>query len=292
MKRTDLHVHSTASDGTLSPSELVRHAIANNISTFSLTDHDTITGISEASKEITRQKQLGNEIALIPGIELSAEYKNRDIHILGLFLDPTCESLLQELTLVKEERDLRNQKMVTRLQSAGLKISLSELTEGNKDSSITRAHFAKYLINKGYARNTEDAFCRFLGFETPFYVTRQYLSPARAIEVIKKAGGIPVLAHPLLYHLSNSELSALLLQLKTYGLEGLEVFYASNISNDEATLYHLAKKNRLVMTGGTDFHGANKPNLEIGTGRGNFKVPDWVLPALETFRSTGIPFPE
>lgn len=277
----DLHVHSTESDGTFTPVELVRHAAKKNVSVFALTDHDTISGVEDALIETEILRKKGIFIRVIPGVEISAEYKNRDIHILGLFIDHKCPQMNQLLKNARTARDLRNEEMASRLRASGIDIQIEQLQNGGHNASITRSHFAQFLTAHGYTENNEQAFKKYLGYNTPYYVSRKYMKPRDAILAIHTAGGIAILAHPLLYKLNLKELEALLIQLKSEGLEGIEVFYASNISNDEATLRNLSRKFDFLVSGGTDFHGKNKPQLEIGIGKGNFQMPDWVLPNLE-----------
>lgn len=277
----DLHVHSNHSDGTLSPEELVTLAIQSGLSAFALTDHDTVSGIAKAKEAAVRCADSGTSVTVIPGTEISAAYKNRDIHILGLFIDETDSVLLQALEDAVNARDHRNEQMAERFRSLGIPLTLQELRRINPDTVITRAHFAKYLIEHRHVKNSEEAFKRYLNYDAPCFVPREYMQPERAISLILQAGGIPVLAHPLLYKLPPAELEALIQRLKEAGLAGLEVYYSSNTGFDEQICYSLANRYNLLMTGGTDFHGTNKPNLSLGTGRNNnLNIPETVLEPL------------
>lgn len=278
MKYIDLHVHSTASDGTLSPAQLVHMASEINLYAMALTDHDTVDGIFEALEEI---KRCNLTLTLVPGIELSAAYKESDIHILGLFIDYTSNVLKSALDGAKEERNSRNEKMVQNFRNAGIEISMEDLLTENKGAVITRAHFAKHLVKKGYAKTPNDAFNQYLSSDGPFFVKRSYLSPEASIELILKTGGIPILAHPLLYKLKDNELEALVCRLKAAGLAGLEALYSSNINNDEAYMRSLAKKYNLLLSGGSDFHGSVKPLIQLGRGRGSLNIPRQILTDLE-----------
>ncbi|MBQ9119362.1 MAG: PHP domain-containing protein [Lachnospiraceae bacterium] len=277
----DLHVHSNKSDGTLSPTEVVQHAIRRGLAAIALTDHDCISGISEAVAEAARAAA---PIRIVPGIEISAEYKDRDIHILGLLIDSEHPDLRGALNAAILARDTRNEKMVQNLQRAGLDITMADLLFDAKDTVITRAHFARHLIAKGYVKDRHEAFKRYLDSTTPYYVCRKYIKPEQAIQLILQAGGIPVLAHPLLYHLKLTELEELLTELVGYGLCGIETLYSANSAADEALVRSLAGKYKLLMTGGSDFHGANKPEIEIGTGRGNLRIPMELLDKLDAFQ--------
>lgn len=277
----DLHVHSNHSDGTLSPEDLVALALQSEVSAFALTDHDTVSGIAKAKEAADCSTGSGLPITVISGTEISAAYKNRDIHILGLFIDETDSVLLQALEDAVRARDLRNEQMAERFRALDIPLTLEDLRRSNPDTVITRAHFAKYLIEHGHVKTSEEAFKRYLNYDAPCFVPREYMQPERAISLILHAGGIPVLAHPLLYKLPPAELEALIKRLKDAGLAGLEVYYSSNTGFDEQICYSLANRFELLMTGGTDFHGANKPNLYLGTGRNhNLNIPEALLELL------------
>lgn len=283
----DLHVHSNHSDGTLSPEELVALAIDTGVSTFALTDHDTVSGVGHAKKAAEAAALTGSSVAVISGTEISAAYQKKDIHILGLFIDETHPVLLNALEEAVSARDARNELMAERFRSLGIPVTLNELRLMNPNTVITRAHFAKYLIEHHHVKNSEEAFRRYLNYDAPCFVPREYMQPERAISLILQAGGIPVLAHPLLYKLPPVELEALLNRLTDAGLKGLEVYYSSNTGFDEQICYGLANRYGLFMTGGTDFHGANKPNLFLGTGRNhNLNIPEELLTPLLDYAET------
>ncbi|MBQ8314941.1 MAG: PHP domain-containing protein [Lachnospiraceae bacterium] len=277
----DLHVHSNHSDGTCSPEELVSLAQASDVSVFALTDHDTVSGVRKAKDAAAQSASSGPEVTVISGVEISAAYKKKDIHILGLFVDETNPVLLAALEEAVTARDLRNEHMVERFRSLGIPLTLEDLRLMNPDTVITRAHFANYLIKHGHVKTSQEAFSRYLGYDAPCFVPREYMQPERAVSLILQAGGLPVLAHPLLYKLPPAELEALLKRLSEAGLKGLEVYYSSNSGFDEQVCFGLANRFGLLMTGGTDFHGANKPNLFLGTGRNhNLNIPEQLLEPL------------
>lgn len=277
MKYIDLHVHSTVSDGTFTPTELVAEAKRCNLSAFALTDHDTVRGFEEAKKASE-----GSGIEVIPGVEISAAYKKKDIHILGLLIDPNYEPLKRSLDAALLERDQRNAKMAQNLAAGGLDIDIERLTAAFSPGTVlTRAHFAKFLLETKQIKSMNEAFEHYLNADGPYYVPREYISPENAIKLIKQAGGIPVLAHPLVYHLPEEELDTLIARLKDAGLEGLEVFYSSNTGFDEGIVRRYTNKYHLIMTGGSDFHGANKPHISMGSGKGNLKIPYSVLENLK-----------
>lgn len=275
----DLHVHSNHSDGTLTPEELVALAIQSEVTAFALTDHDTVSGITKA-----KNAAAGSGVTVISGTEISAAYQKKDIHILGLFIDETNASLLSALEDAVTGRDSRNERMAERFRDLGIPLTLDELRLENPDTVITRAHFANYLMKHHHVKTSREAFERYLNYDAPCFVPREYMPPERAISLILEAGGIPVLAHPLLYKLPPAELEALLCRLTDAGLKGLEVYYSSNTGFDEQICYSLANRYGLLMTGGTDFHGENKPNLFLGTGRNhNLQIPERVLDPLYAY---------
>lgn len=281
MKFIDLHVHSNCSDGSCTPEELVELAIQNDLVAFALTDHDTVEGVERAMKAAEER-----HIQVIPGVELSCEYeispsRKKEIHILGYNLDYNQPELCETLDAVAKERDDRNRKMCENLNRDGYPIDYESLMERFKNTIVTRAHFARFLMEKGAIPSIDSAFKKILAQDGPYFVMRKYLTPERGIELIKKAGGIPVLAHPLLYKMSVTELHNLLTELKGYGLQGIEAMYSRNRGNDEAFVRKLASEYDLFITGGTDFHGANKPDLEIGRGEGNLRVPVMLLENLK-----------
>jgi hypothetical protein len=281
MKYIDLHVHSNCSDGTFSPEELVDLAEDKKLVAFALTDHDTVDGVARAM-----QAAQGRHIQVIPGVELSCEYvisseKKKEIHILGYNLNWEQPALRDALDAAAAERDERNRKMCENLHAAGFPIDYPSLCERFGSTILTRAHFARFLMEKGAIPSIDFAFKEILAQSGPYFVMRKYLTPKKGIELIKEAGGTPVLAHPLLYKMSVTELRKLLTELKEYGLAGIEAIYSRNRGNDEAFVRKLASEYDLFITGGTDFHGANKPDLEIGTGEGNLRVPVMLLESLK-----------
>lgn len=276
MKRIDLHVHSNVSDGTDTPAGLVAYALSKGLAAMALTDHDTVGGVAEALRAAE-----GTGLRLIPGVELSAEYQGKDIHILGLFLDHGSEPLLAYLTDVKEARDRRNERMAKLLAEHGMPVPIEELQSEFPGAILTRAHFAKLLKKKSYVESYEEAFERYLGDGKPCYLPKERISPGRAIALIHKAGGLAVLAHPLLYHMEPDGLRELLRLLREEGLDGLEAIYSMNSGKDEQCMRRLAADFGLLVSGGSDYHGATKPHIDLGTGRGDLSVPEDVLIKLE-----------
>ncbi len=202
--------------------------------------------------------------------------------MLGLMIDYKNQALISVLEQIRRERDIRNIKMAENLASDNIDISIEKLLEQEEENTvITRAHFAKYLAKHHYAKDIKDAFKKYLEIDGKYYVSRNYISPEDAITFIRNAGGIPILAHPLLYKLPNPELETLIKRLADHGLLGLEAIYSSNIGQEEQYLKTLAKKYHLEISGGTDFHGANKPDLQIGIGRGTMAIDYQILVDLK-----------
>ena len=283
MRNIDLHVHSNFSDGSESTEKLIELATAANLAAFALTDHDTTNGyksLYEASSKHNAGLPKEEQLEVLPGVEISAAYKNGDIHILGLLVDPNDSEFNALLKSAEKERIARNIKMVDNLKNAGLDISYEEIVASAPDSIITRAHFGKYLVEKGIVSDYPSAFEKYLGDNTPYYVARKFTSPKDAIEGIIKSGGVPVLAHPIIYRLPIKELEALVDTLISYGLRGIETLYSSHSKQDENYLRGLAKRKGLIITGGSDFHGKPKPAINMGIGRGNLKIPYSILESL------------
>ncbi len=283
MNKIDLHVHSTESDGTFTPSELVSYALEKGLSAIALTDHDTVKGIETAEKAAK-----GTSLFLVPGVELSVEYQQGDIHILGLFIDYKSKLLLEYLERFKRTRDTRNKKMAAALLNCGMEISIEEMQAEYADAVLTRAHFARMLMKKGYVGSYREAFDRFLGDGKPCYVEREKITPKEAIELIHQAKGLAILAHPLLYHMGEQELKKLIVQCKSDGLDGLEAIYSMNNGAEERQMKELAAEFGLAISGGSDFHGATKPHIDLGVGRGNLLIPEEVLLNLKKLLYNGI----
>ncbi len=292
MEYIDLHVHSTASDGSMTPSELVAYAIQKNLFAFALTDHDTVDGINEAILAVNQanEKRTNNctksnddsanisPLIFIPGIELSAEYNGQDIHILGLNIDYKNKDFLEKVHYYRNLREQRNVKMVAKLQELGFDITPELIRERfGDDAVITRAHYAILLKESGYVSDNDEAFCKYLNPGCPCYIPRTRIGVCDAVRLILLAGGKPILAHPLLYKLSDGELDELVRLLKASGLLGIEAIYSKNKGDDETRMRALARKYDLFITGGSDFHGTAKPGLELGTGYGDLRVPKEIL---------------
>ena len=282
MNIIDLHTHTTASDGTYSPEELVDYAVEKNLSAIAITDHDTIDGISPAKKHCFNKMY---PIEIVSGIEFSTSDKNItscDIHILGLYVDENNNSFVNGLKEIVDSRNNRNVKMISALNKMKMNISMEEIGGKFENEIITRAHFANTLLAKGYVNSYKDAFEKYIGYGKPAYVKREKVTPKKAIDLILSCGGLPVIAHPTLYNLPLNRLEDLIKDLKNNGLMGIEGIYSLYSKSEERYLHDLAKKYDLVITGGSDFHGNNKKNIDLGVGRGSLKVPYTILENIKS----------
>lgn len=276
MSYIDLHVHSSASDGSLAPEEVVELAKHTGLTAFALTDHDTVEGVERALVHAEKIK----DIEVIPGTELSCYYNNREIHIVGLFINHKDETFLNELQKLERAREARNEKMVQNFVDAGIPITLEELKHGNPNSVITRAHFARVLIEKGICKDKTEVFDKYLGIGCPFYLPKPKVTPEHVISLIRQAGGIAILAHPYSYKLSKTELEHMLDDLIPAGLSGMECYYSTYDDGQMQELRNIAHAKKLLISGGSDFHGTVKPDISIGTGHGNLRIPDQLLTSI------------
>jgi len=278
-KMIDLHTHSTESDGTFTPEGLMRHAKESGLSAIALTDHDAVSGIQKAQPVA---KELGLE--LVPGIELSTDYEGQEIHILGYYIDVEHPEFLKKLKEFVDCRDSRNEKMAILLQQEGFPVTMEELTRENPGSVITRAHFARYLVEHGLVKNRETVFQKYLGDGCKCYVPREKITPFEAIRLIQMGGGMAFFAHPVLCHMNHGRLRAFTQSLKDAGLAGIEAIYSMNGPGDERNLRKLAEDLGLMVSGGSDFHGNNKPQIQLGVGKGNLRIHYEVLETIKKRR--------
>lgn len=284
----DLHIHSTASDGTFSPTEIINEALKlagkKNPVVIALTDHDSVAGTEEFQKAASEHKDF---LTAISGIEISTNYNGTEIHILGYNIDTQNESLLKHLAFYRESRDQRNKKIIEKLKEQGFDISMKELRPGNPGETITRPHIARLLMEKGYVSSIQEAFDKYLAEGKCCYIEHSMPTPTEAIHLIKNSGGIPVLAHIMFYKKLNcSEKETLVRDLKEAGLIGIETYYNSYTPVEQEYVAGLAKQWGLIETGGTDFHGLNKPQIALFKGKGEMNVPESILPEfLDTIKN-------
>lgn len=277
----DLHIHSTASDGTFTPAEIVTSAMAaagtkKDSVVIALTDHDTVAGIPEFIKEAKKYK---NCLTAIPGVEISTDYHGVEIHILGYNIDINNADLLERLKVCRESRDGRNEKIIQKLQEQGIQITMEDIRPADPNETIARPHIAKQLLKKKYVSSVKEAFDKYLAEGRSCYVERIMPTPQEAISLIKNSGGIAVLAHLMYYKKLNAEQKAeLTAELKEAGLTGIETYYNTYTPVEEEYVKSLAKQHALLLTGGTDFHGQNKPHISLFKGQGEMDIPADILP--------------
>jgi predicted metal-dependent phosphoesterase TrpH len=273
----DLHSHTDQSDGTFSAAELVAEAKRVGLSALAITDHDTIKGYEKA---VPFAAEAG--LTLICGIELSTRFRGGSMHLLGYFpCDPPPQEFRSWLDFLLESRRDRNRRLIAKLNSLGIDITLDEVeTQGR--TLTARPHFARVLVAKGYARDLQDAFDQYLDESARGYVQRHEIPTEEAIERIRHAGGISSVAHPVRVARNNwAILAEYVKELTAAGLQAIEVFHSDHSLENVSYYQSLAERFDLAMTGGSDFHGANKPSIELGTGyRRNLCVPDEILATL------------
>ena len=278
-KIVDLHTHTTESDGSFTPEELILEAKRVGLSAIAITDHDSIAGISKAAPIAAEQG-----IELIPGVELSTDYNGKEVHVVGLFIDTENEYFLGKIKEFKENRDNRNAIMVENLQQEGFAITMEELTAENPDCVITRANIARFMYEHGMIPTIQTAFEKYIGDNCKCYVNRFKITPMDGVRLIKEAGGTAILAHPLLYHMSDATLQKMVDEMKATGLDGIESIYCTYTPAEERQMKQFAKENGLLISGGSDFHGTTKPKLELGTGYGKLYIPYEVLEGIKNSR--------
>ncbi len=292
MPSIDLHTHSTKSDGTLTPAQLVEMARELGLAALALTDHDSVDGIAEAEEAAERffmespaedpagcspEPASGYGTELVPGVEVSTEYKGRSVHIVGLFPDWRNPRFRESLRRFSDAREERNRKMCELLRGKGVDIYYEDLCRAFPGNIITRTHFARYMLQKGYVSRTWEAFQTYIGDDRPCFVPRIKISATDAVRFLLRFHAFTVLAHPIQYYSAFYDLEELLADLKAAGLQGIECYYGSHTMYDFQTISRYASEYGLLPSGGSDFHGANKPGLRMGVGYGHMSIPARVL---------------
>jgi predicted metal-dependent phosphoesterase TrpH len=271
----DLHSHTTESDGTLSPPELVQLARAVGVEVLAITDHDTFNGYDLAAET----NHLGLE--LICGIELSTRFRGRSVHLLGYFIKGVPPELFRSwIASLQASRELRNQELIARLESMGINITMAEVQQRGKKVA-GRPHFAQLLVEKNYAASIQDAFDKYLGEAGACFVSRDEPPFEEAVERIVAAGGVPSLAHPARISREHAVIEEYVREMTAAGLRAIEIYHSDHSPGDVSLYRSLADAFALAMTGGSDFHGSNKPDIRLGTGRnGNVQIDVSMLQQL------------
>lgn len=276
----DLHVHSNASDGTFSPSQVVELAKNSGLDAFALTDHDTTAGVPEA---LEKGRDLNIEV--IPGIEVSSSFDGTEIHILGLFVNPDDPVLAAMLEKMRISRDRRNEKMLENLAADGISFTKEEICGDNPDTIITRAHIAHALVAKGICSGMDQAFKKYLQYGGRYCPQKEHLSPEEVVKTLISNGAFVALAHPFQYKFGDKKTEELIAHMADLGMKGLEVYHSSNNKLESMKLQEMAVRHHLLPTGGSDFHGGNKPDISIGTGRGGLRVSSLLLEDIKRERA-------
>ena len=270
----DLHIHSTASDGTLTPYEIITMAQELKLGAIAITDHDTIDG----SKQAVNSK-IPQSLKFLTGVEISANPPisfpcSGSLHILGYGFSIDDPKLNNTFDMLQEARENRNPQIIKRLNSLGFDITLNEVIKETGEGLIGRPHIANLMVKKGFVKTFNEVFDLYLGKDKPAYVDKYRAECEQAIGIIKSAGGIPVLAHPFLIQpKENKPIDKFVACLKEMGLQGIEVLYPEHTPEIMNQYIEIAKRLDLLVTGGSDFHGALKPDIKMGSGRGNLRVP-------------------
>lgn len=274
----DFHTHSTCSDGTLTPRELIRYAEKKGLSVIALTDHDSVDGIKEAMDEAEKCN-----IEFVPGIEFSAA-DNTETHIIGLFIDPNNEILLNTIQKLKDSRRRRMEDICSKLRKLGFDITHDEALELAGGTFVGRAHIAKLMVKKGYCKTIKECFDKYIGLGKPAYSEKNELTATDSVKAIRAAGGLSFLAHLNQTGYDIAELENLLTSLKKVGLNGIEGYYPEYTKDHVAQYRALAEKLSLALSGGSDYHADMKPHIEIGVGTGSLRIPYYIFKNLKNIR--------
>jgi predicted metal-dependent phosphoesterase TrpH len=268
----DLHVHSTFSDGSLTPEQLIEEARRIGLSAIALTDHDGMMGIERFLKA---GQQAG--IETVPGVEISVEVSSGTLHMLGYYLDRDNITVVESLALIRGGREDRNKVILDRLNRLGAGLAWEDVAKFAGEDVVGRPHFAQAMVEKGFVKDKQDAFDRYLAKGKAAYVDRFRLSVEESVRMIRGAGGVAVLAHPSTLDLGTSALRDMLVSLKAVGLQGVEAYYSEHSPAQTDLYLRLAAELGLLVTGGSDFHGDVNPHIKLGRGFGQLAVPDNLL---------------
>jgi len=288
MRLIDLHCHSTASDGSDEPAELVRKAMEAGLTALAVTDHDSLAGLGEA-----QQAAEDARLELIRGCEISARGEGGEMHILGLWIPaehPNLNAFEGVLRDLREHRSARNQIMVERLRKQGCVLNYDDVLAEARGESVGRPHIARVLMRKGYAASAQEVFIRYLGSKGSAYEPKKVLLPEEAVELLLSVGATAAMAHPRLIKASDAWLEAMVMRLSSCGLSVIEAYHSEHSKADTRFCLALAARRKLGLCGGSDYHGKLKPDIALGTGRGGLRVPESLLDQLkQQRREQGLP---
>ena len=279
MSKIDLHTHSTASDGTFSPRELVQEAQNCGLQALALTDHDTTKGL----QEVIRAGE-NADLEAIPGCELSVNYPTGQMHIVGLWLPGNPKYVNDKLKYLRDRRHSRNERILQKLATLGIYLDFQEVKELAGDASIGRPHIARMLMEKNYVHTVQEAFDKYIGPGGQAYVPKDKLDPEQAIQVLKQEGATVILAHPYSLEISFAELRSEVQRLMDYGLDGMEVYYTEHTEEQTQEYLNICEEFGLLVSGGSDFHGSVKPEVKLGSGKNNLDIPYSLLENMKKHR--------
>lgn len=270
--KIDLHIHTTASDGRATPAEVVHRASDLGMKAIAITDHDSVEGIEEALAEARKSPKL----LVIPGVELGADVPRGEMHLLGYYVDHYSAEFCHKLEMLRNSRATRGQKMVSKLTKCGVHLNWDHVISIATGASIGRPHIAQAMLERGYISSLQEAFDKYIGDNGPCYVVRDKFSPVESVELIAKTGGLPVLAHPA----ETKKLESVINELKPLGLVGMEVYYKGYRRDTQKRLQKIANKHGLVCCGGSDYHGFEDTDNDIG----NCDIPQDTIDRLITLQ--------
>ena len=264
----DLHTHSNASDGTDSPGELIDNAHKAGLRAVAITDHDTLGGLKEAKKACAAYDNLD----FVRGVEISTGSSPGDMHLLGLWVPEDAEPLEKVLAKMRAKRTSRNERMVERIAALGVGITMDDVMKEAKGESVGRPHIARAIVAKGYVRDINEAFARYVGAGCPTYIAKEVMQPEDAVALLAKIGASPVLAHPMLKPYPPGWIEEFVKKLLPFGLCGIEAWHSEHTDEDTQDVLAIARRYHLCVSGGSDYHGSNKPHISLGTGYGSLCV--------------------
>lgn len=280
MRTIDLHAHTTASDGSLTPTELIDLAVQTGLTAIAVTDHDTIDGLAEAEEAARRRN-----IEFVPGVELAVEYPHGKFHMLGYLIDYRHPALSGRLQQVKDNRARRNVLMVAKMQALGLPVTLEDIEAEAGGGQVGRPHMALVLLKKGLVSSTQEAFDRYLADGALAHLPKDKITVEEGLNLIHAAGGLAVAAHPDSFKLDDATLAKEMARLRAIGLDGMECYYSQYAPERTASYLAIAREAGLLVTGGSDFHGASKPHVKLGCVEGDRPAPNALLEALKEHKS-------
>ncbi len=279
-ERVDLHTHSTASDGTDSPTELVHNAHRAGLKALALTDHDTLSGLPEARKAASEY----DDLEFVRGVEVSTGTSQGEMHIVGLWVPEDCQPLADALAAMRAKRTTRNERIVDMLQKQGVDITMDDVMARAGGESVGRPHIAMALRDKGYVTTISKAFDRYLGPTGSAYLPKEVMDPLKAVEIMSAVGCSVIIAHPMLKAYPPGWIEEFVKRLLPCGLCGIEAWHSEHTDEDTQSVLAIARRYELCVSGGSDYHGHNKPRISLGTGYGSLNVSAGALTQLKRWR--------